>query len=127
MALSRNLNVVSIAASGDLSTNQFRIVAVDDSGQIAVQAGSGTMPVGVLLNKPAAAGRAGRVAITGSVVKCEAGAAINERDPIQAVAGGRGSAAAQGTNVMFVGYAHTAASGSGVLFELLVQPGRGVQ
>lgn len=128
MAVHRNLeNIFSGEASGDLSTNQYRIAVIDDNGQIAIPATGATIPCGILLNKPAATGRAARIAGPGSIVKCEAGAAINERDPIQAVAGGRGSAAAGGTNTMFVGYAVSAAAGSGSLFEVLVQPGRGVQ
>jgi hypothetical protein len=128
MTVHRSLsNVISLPTAADLSTNQFRIVCVDDNGACAVPATNATLPVGILLNKPAASGRAARVAARGCIVKCEAGAAIDERSPVQAVAGGRGSAAAQGTNVMFVGYAITAASGSGVFFELEVAPGRGVQ
>jgi hypothetical protein len=124
MAVHRSLsNVISLPASADLSTYQYRIVCVNDSGDLAVPATNATMPVGILLNKPSAANRAGRVAAQGCIVKCEAGAAINERALIQAVAGGRGSAAAAGTPVYVVGRAITAASGSGVLFELEVSPG----
>lgn len=125
MAVHRSLsNVISLPAAGDLSTNLYRIVEVDDSGNVQVGVDNGTMPVGILLNKPAAAGRAARVAANGCIVKCEAGAAINERDLIQAVAGGRGSAAASGTPVFVVGRAITAASGSGAFFECEVAPGR---
>lgn len=125
MAVHRSLsNVISLPTGADLSTNQFRIVHVDDSGNLAVSVDNGTLPVGILLNKPAASGRAARVAAAGCIVKCEAGAAINERALVQAVAGGRGSTAASGTPVHVVGRALTAASGSGVLFELEVSPGR---
>jgi hypothetical protein len=124
MAVHRLLsNVISGVAAADLSTNQYRIVVIDDSGNTAVPATNATMPVGVLLNKPAAAGRAARIGARGCIVKCEGGAAMNERDPVQAVAGGRGSAAASGT-VFIVGYAHQACGGSGQIFELEVAPGR---
>lgn len=125
MAVHRSLsNVISLPVSADLSSNQYRIVGVNDSGNVEVEVGNGTMPVGILLNKPAASGRAGRIAARGCIVKCEAGAAINERDLVQAVAGGRGSAAASGTPVFVVGVALTAASGSGALFECEVAPSR---
>lgn len=124
MAVHRLLsNILSGVADADLSSNQFRIVHINDDGDVAVCVDNGTMPVGILLNKPAAAGRAARIAGNGCIVKCEAGAAINERALVQAVAGGRGSAAAAGTPVYVVGVAHTAASGSGVIFELEVRPG----
>jgi hypothetical protein len=124
MAVHRLLsNIISGVADADLSSNQFRIVCIGDDGDVAVPATNATMPVGILLNKPAAAGRACRIAAAGCIVKCEAGAAINERAFVQAVAGGRGSAAASGTPVYVVGVAHTAASGSGVMFELEVRPG----
>jgi hypothetical protein len=126
MAVHRLLsNVISGVADADLSTNQFRIVANDDDGNVVACVDSGTLPVGILLNKPAAAGRACRIAARGCIVKLEAGAAINERAMVVAVAGGRGSTATSGTPFA-VGWAHTAASGSGVIFECEVDPGRHV-
>lgn len=65
MAFENNLNCVSIAASGDMSTTgQYRFVTVGASGRIAVT-GAGQAADGVLQDKPAAAGRPGSVAISG--------------------------------------------------------------
>ncbi len=125
MAVSKHSepNVISMPAAGDLSAGQFRIVYVDDNGRVALNTSNATACLGILLNKPAAIDRAARIAVNGAVVKCEAGAAISERDYIRAVTGGRGSSTV-GTADEVVGLALTAASGSGVLFELLVNPAR---
>ena len=112
-------NVISLEASGDLSTLLHRIVMVDDNGRVAVNTSNSTACLGVLLNKPSGIGQAARVAVNGSIVKCEAGAAINERDRIRAVTGGRGSATTTATD-QIVGVALSAAAGSGALFELQV-------
>lgn len=122
MTVHRKQNVISQEAAADLSTNLFRIVFTDDNGLVNVNTGTATACLGILMNKPNAAGQAALVAIEGSVVKCEAGAAINERDKVCAVAGGRGSAiTTEDANV--VGVALSAAAGSGAIFELLVSPG----
>lgn len=128
MAVHRQLNnVFSKTANADLSSSQYRILYVVNDADVDVLANDGTHPIGVLLNKPAAAGRAARVAGPGCICKVEAGAVIDEGDRIVAVAGGRGSAAPAGTNVWTAGIAMTAASGSGVIFEMMVHPLRGVQ
>src|SRR3990167_2056430 len=105
-------NVFSAPADADLSTDQFRILYMKTDGDVDIITGSGTMPIGVLLNKPAAAARAARVAGPGCICKCEAGATVDEGQLIQAVAGGRGSPAAVGTATRYVGVAMSpAASG----------------
>jgi Uncharacterized conserved protein (DUF2190) len=121
MTVNRKTNTVSMEAAADLSTAQHRIVFVDDDGRVNVNSSTATVCLGILLNKPAALGRAALVAIEGSIVKCEAGAAVNERDKICAVAGGRGSAITT-ENAEVVGVAISAAAGSGQLFELEINP-----
>jgi hypothetical protein len=96
-------------------------MTLDANGRLVAGADAATPFIGVLLNKPSAVDREGEVAIVGSIVKIEAGAAINERDAIQAVAGGRGSATTT-ENDFVVGRAISAASGSGVLFECEISP-----
>lgn len=123
MAVTRRVESISRPAAADLSTNQFRIVFVDDIGDIALNTSNATASLGVLMNKPAGSGIAAEVAIVGSVVKCTAGAAVNERDAIRAVAGGHGSATTT-NNDFIVGWALTAAAASGDLFELSVNPDR---
>lgn len=121
MTVNRKVNAVSMEAGADLSAAQYRILHVEDDGQVNINSSTATVCLGILLNKPGAEGRAAQVAIEGSIVKCEAGAAINERDAICAVAGGRGSAQTTAA-AKIVGFAVTAAAGSGELFELEVNP-----
>ncbi len=121
MSLDRIVNSISRPAGADLSSNLHRILFVEDDGQVNVNSSNATACLGILLNKPSAADQAARVAIVGSVVKCEAGAAVAERAAIRAVTGGRGSATVVGGDFI-VGHALTTAAGSGEFFELEVNP-----
>ena len=112
---------ITLVANASLTALQYRIVQVIDDGDVDIVENNATAPIGVLMNKPAS-GAAARVAIVGAVVKCEAGATIDEDDWVTAVAGGRGSAAPSGTNVYHVGRALSPAA-SGEFFRLLVMPG----
>lgn len=126
MAVSGRIHSVSYPAGADLSSNQFRAVVIDGSGQLQAVGNSSTPPVGVLLNKPSAAGRAGEVAIEGSEVKIEAIAALNEGDLVVASTGGRGSAGIAGGTAAgtawVIGVCTQAASGSGAFGAVLVRP-----
>ncbi len=132
MAVSQLLhNTFSAPVNADLHASQFRVM-YQLSGTVGNEyvdalGNNGTMPLGILLNKPAAQGRAGRIAGPGCITKLEAGAAVAEGDLIMATTGGRGITATTGTNVWYVGMARESASGSGVYFTCLIQPGRGVQ
>lgn len=64
MATENNLDVVSFEAAGDLSAKQWHWVTINASGQVAAAVEGGNA-FGVLQDKPAAAGRAGRVAYGG--------------------------------------------------------------
>src|SRR3990172_6041917 len=121
MALNRLIKSVTLPASGDLSSNQHRIMIENDDGRLVAGVNAATPFVGVLLNKPAAVDREGELAISGSIVKLEAGAAVAERDAITAVAGGRGSPTTTAGDYV-VGRALTPAAASGVLFEVMVNP-----
>lgn len=124
MAANKRVTTIGYPASADLSSNQFRIVNIDGNGQLAALANGNTPPLGVLLNKPNAAGREGEVAIEGSDVKLEAGAVLNEGDLVVPVAGGRGSAingTASGTTWV-VGICTQPASGSAAIAGVLVRP-----
>lgn len=119
MALDRLVRSVSYPAGGDLSASQFCMVAMSAEGRVVLQEGMATACLGILLNKPAATDRAARVAINGSIVKMIASAAINENAAIAAQGKGHGSASST-NNQYIVGYARSAAAGSGQLFEVLV-------
>jgi len=126
MTVSQKINEFSYVAGGDLSSNQFRLMTQETDGDVvaATSATAALSPiVGVLLNKPAAQGRAAAVAGIGSIVKVEAGAEIAVGDAIRAVTGGRGSATVVAGD-WIGGYAVSVAGGSGSLFMMSVQPGR---
>ena len=120
MTLTRKQNSITVPASADLSTNQFRLVGVDSAGRLVVIADAATPFLGVLLNKPSAIDREAEVATVGSTVKLEAGSTIAEGDLITGVAGGRGSPSTTDTDEV-VGMA-ISPGGSGVLVEVNVAP-----
>ncbi len=121
MTLTRHVVSVSRAAGADLSSHQYKILMVEDDGQVNINTSVATACFGILLNKPSAANQAARVAINGSIVKCLANSAINERDAIIGTAGGFATATTADGNFI-VGFALTAAAGTGELFELEVNP-----
>jgi hypothetical protein len=91
-------------ASGDLSASQFCFMKLDSNGQIAVATeGSGSI-VGVLTDKPAARGRAGRVVWAGTTM-VKAGGTLVPGDRVscdstgKAVALGTGDSASLGVVV----------------------------
>lgn len=123
MANNRRPITISVAASADLSASQYRAVyLVGIPARAAVDTSNATAPIGIMLNKPAAAGRAAEIAILG-VAKMEAGAAVAAGQRVTQVAGGRGSPTLTAVDEV-VGLALTAAAGSGELFEVLVNPSR---
>lgn len=119
MTVTRRVESVSYPAGGDLSDSQFCVVSMSAEGRVVVNGGMATANLGVLLNKPNATDQAARVAINGSIVKMIASAAVNENDAIAAQVLGHGSATTT-NNEYIVGYARSAASGTGVLFEVMV-------
>jgi hypothetical protein len=70
-----NLNKVTMEAGSDLSAAQYKFVSMASDTQVDVVGTKGAVAIGVLLDKPAAAGRAASVAI-GGVCKVAAGAAV---------------------------------------------------
>ncbi len=119
MAVTRKVESVSFPAGGDLSSSQHCIVSMSAEGRVVVNGGMATANLGILLNKPSATDEAAEVAINGSIVKMIASAAINENAAIAAQVGGHGSATTT-NNEYIVGYARSPASGTGELFEVLV-------
>lgn len=124
MAVQEKPICISFPAGADLSSNQFRIMGVASDGQIDAETDGGADNpgiVGILQNKPTAAGQGAEVAVFG-VSKFEAGAACDEGSYITPVAGGRGSPVAAGGSAYVVGLCVQAASGSGVIGAVLVNP-----
>lgn len=126
MAANKRVTSVAYEAGQDLSSHQFRIVAIASDAQVDPATDGNTPPLGVLMNKPSAAGYEAEVAIEGSDVKLEAGAAVNEGELVVAVAGGRGSAGPSGGTAVgttwVLGVCTQAASGSGAIMGVLVRP-----
>lgn len=124
MATAYDAKTISFAAGQDLSNNQFMAVGMSSDGQIdPVENGTANNPglLGILQNKPSAAGQEAEVAI-GGVSKMVAGAQIDEGAWVTVVAGGRGSPVANGGTAYVVGVCVQAASGSGAIAGVLVMP-----
>lgn len=75
MSFEENLQTISVEAGGDLSAGQYKIVDVASDGQMDLVTTLGAKAIGVLQDKPAAAGRPGCVAI-GGTTKAVCGAAV---------------------------------------------------
>jgi hypothetical protein len=118
MAYENHLQCVTLPASADLSAAQFKVVTVNASGQAAV-ANATALAVGVLQNKPTAAGQAATVAF-GGVTKVTAGAAITAGARVTADANGNAIAAATAGDAV-LGVALTGAA-SGDVFPVLINP-----
>lgn len=107
---------ISLEAAADLSSNQYRVVLAD--GNLAGTAGTGG--IGILDDKPNAAGRVGRV-IVGGVAKALAGAAISVGAILTNDTDGKVVTAVGGDIV--IGTALTAAGNADELISMLVVPG----
>lgn len=116
MAYEEAPRCITVEASGDLSAAQYLFMTINASGQLATT-GDGLKTDGVLQNKPAAAGRAGTLAIDG-VVKVRAGAAITAGDDVSVDASGRAVTAITGDVV--AGRAMEDASGANVVVAVLL-------
>lgn len=64
MAVTEGAIYISLPASGDLSTHQFKFMICNSSGQAALS-GDGGVTIGILQNKPSAAGQAAEIQIVG--------------------------------------------------------------
>ena len=88
MAYSEGTITITLPASADLSASQYCFVAIDTNGQITL-AGDDGNPVGILQNKPDAAGRAGEVLIAG-ISKLKVGATVGAGFNVGCGASGQG-------------------------------------
>jgi hypothetical protein len=110
------IEVISVEASADLSAHQFKFMALS-SGQLALQTSSSAANVGVLQDKPAAAGRVGSVAISGRV-KVVSGAAVSVGALVMSSTTGK-AITATGSGNRVEGLALTASGADGELIEIL--------
>lgn len=100
-------------AGADLSTKQYLGVKLSSDGQID-PAGAGELCIGVLQNKPAAAGRAATVRVLG-VTRMVAGGAIDPGAPVACDAAGKAVAASLAVTDTQAGSATDALIGSNVI------------
>lgn len=125
MAFEEIVQSITREASADLSASQYCFVTINGSGQIAVAAANSALTIGVLQNKPDAAGKAATVAVHGvSKVKVGTGG-VAQGAEIATGAGGTVVAAAAGENV--VGFALEAGAANTVVPVLIAnRPASGV-
>lgn len=69
---------ISVPASADLTSYQFRFMRMDSNGQLALPPIAGGPVIGVLQDTPNAQGRVGQICGPGSVTKVVAGASITK-------------------------------------------------
>lgn len=98
MASYDNKATVTLEAGADLSAKQFFFVSVSADGQIDAT-GDGAHADGVLLNDPAAAGRAAEVAISG-ITKVICGGVVTRGGPVASDAAGEAVNAATGDVIL---------------------------
>lgn len=125
MAVNRMIDSLSFPAGADLSAAQYKIVWMENDGQVNLATDANSPPVGVLTNKPGAADRGAEVAIIGSECKVIVNSAVVTGDLICAAAGGFGSAIAGGTaagTAYVLGICTQAGGGSGVYAGVLINP-----
>lgn len=89
--------IISVPAASDQSGSFEKLVKLDASGDFLLCAGATDIPVGILLNKPDAAGKAGLIGVIGVGFAIGA-AALNEFDLIGTDASGLLDAKIAGTD-----------------------------
>lgn len=98
MAVVQNEYPVSIPAGADLSTKQYRFVDLS-SGKLAVVSSAGGDAIGVLSDKPDAAGVPGRVVVAG-ITKVVLGATVAVDAYVQSDANAAAITASSGDYVL---------------------------
>ncbi len=115
---------ITVKAEADLSSYQYRLMTMTNSGYGTLCLHSGTVGImlGILQNKPAAYGRAAKICIAGHT-KAIAGAAITTLGHVGIHSAGALQAAVT-YNYSLVGINITTAAGSGEYFEMIVDRAR---
>lgn len=114
---------ITLEAGADLSTKQYLFVNQATDGQVDPAGTQGIDVLGVLQNKPDAAGKAAEVAVLG-VSKVVAGGVINPGAKVMTDNTGK-AVAATGTNVVVGVHVGKAASASGDIIPVLLKQGGG--
>lgn len=109
MATESNLTCITLQAAGDLSTKQYYCMKVSAADTVTTITAAGTPVIGILQNKPSAAGEAAQVAVAG-VSKVVAGAAVAAGALVKALANGKVDDAATAATADASGSSATAAS-----------------
>lgn len=113
---------ISLKAAADLSALQFRIMKISAARTINKATAATDEMIGILQDKPAAAGRVGTVRV-GGLSKLESGGTISAGAPVTSDANGKGVASAPSSaNESIIGWAIEAAV-SGDIFTVLLGPG----
>lgn len=99
MASEEVLTCITLPANADLSSYQYHCVDINTSGNVAVLASQGAKVLGVIQNKPAAAGRGATVCIFG-VTKAELDGTVTVGDELTSAATGGVEEAASGDYVI---------------------------
>lgn len=92
MPTAQLLNLITLPATGNESSEQYTFYKVDTNGradQCTADNGS-DKPIGILQNKPAATDRAASIAAIGSISKLVIGEQIDEGETLQPDGTGRG-------------------------------------
>lgn len=113
MSTDNKKDTLTLAASGDLSGQQFRIVKLTATG-IAVANATDLNQIGVLQDKPNALGVAGCVAITG-VSKVKLGGVVAAGDRLTSDASGNAVVAVAGEQVVGIALVAGAANDIGTI------------
>jgi len=88
---------ITLPAAADLSAHQYKFVKLNSSGQVAAIAAATDIPLGVLQDKPNAAGAAAEVAVIG-VTKLQGDADLVRGNLIGTSADGQADAKTPGTD-----------------------------
>lgn len=117
MAYKNSQTSVTLEAGADLSAKQFFFVSMSSDGQVD-PAGDGANAIGVLLNDPAAAGRAAEVCI-GGMTRVLAGGTVAAGAAVASDAAGEAVTAATGDVIL-----GTAVTGGadGEVISIIFQP-----
>lgn len=118
MSYNENMQTITLEAGADLSTKQYLFHAQATDGQIDPCGTQGIDSVGVLQNKPDAAGKAATVAVAG-VTKVVAAGAINPGALVMTDNAGK-AVAASSTAIALGRHVGTVAAASGDVIPVLL-------
>jgi len=97
MAFEIPLFQITLPAGADLSSDQFKYVKLNSSGQAILCAAATDIPIGILQTKPDAAGEEATIMVCG-ISKLSSDAALSIADQVGTSADGQGDAKIGGTD-----------------------------